>query len=92
MILMLWSDRAVDQDNNAKLAPVDLMPSFVEWMCNSSPFPGLNIRTFSWNRICFYFRRTFKHLSMDSFESGKAAANVGSSFKREVVHLKKVIG
>lgn len=29
---------------------------------------------------------------MDTFESGKAAANMDSSFKREVVHLKKVIG
>jgi len=26
---------------------------------------------------------------MDAFESGKAAANMDSSFKRKVVHLKK---
>lgn len=37
-----------------------------------------------------YFRPAFKHLSMESFESGKAAVNMDSLFVREVVHCKKL--
>lgn len=88
MILMRRSEREVDQANNVKLAPVDLR-FLLHWV-NVWLFTLSLIKYphFQLNEDLFF--TSDLHLSMETFESGKAAANINSLFVREVVHCKKL--